>query len=731
MEFTLERYPRTIELPDETSITLRLLTAEDTEKLIVLFANVRDEDLRIMRDDVTDPNVLRHWTQTLNYERVMPIMAEVNGEFVGEVSLHRHPNTPHDNVGQIRIYVQEEFRRRGLGSQLLRDVIELGRDLGLFQLVMELFIDNAAIISAFERRGFEREAILPVYQMVVMRYDLGTRPGREVLDIDHADQLPPRREWPDLIFDSALLDIPDEFNLSDMLLDDIVARGWGERTAIYYRNEEVSYELLLGEVQRLSYSLARLGVQAGTPVLLHMPNTPQAIAANLAVQRLGALSVPTPPQFSPHELDFIAAESRAMLAITTTDYQADISRMRAATEGRLGPIVVHGLPDHAPDEQLYSYARLVARGQQGYPATLRRRNQIGLLLYTSADSGHPRGTAHRLDGLLATLDIFGRQVWRVNEEDIIGHLAPLGFAQGFVTFGLLAFRFGASVALPDDPMAESGTELVSTIRRHHITLLSASPVVYRQILADQSVNTLDLASLRLCSSGGEPLTKETYLAWEERFEQPIFEGFGTTEMLYAFLSNAVGMAPRPGSLGRVVPGYQVKVVGDYGNELSSGEIGFLMVRGPTGTLYWNDTASQHKSVRNGWNRLSDYSYMDPDGYYWFVARSDDLIKTRSYRIDPTEVEAAIQAHPRVSEVAVIGLPDEMRGQRPVAYIRPHEWEEAHSVLAQSILSSLRGRLAEYKMPDEVVFMKDALPRNAQGQLLRRVLRDQVRRQGEE
>ncbi|MDQ4077166.1 MAG: GNAT family N-acetyltransferase [Chloroflexota bacterium] len=726
MNKLLERYPRDVTLRDGRSVTLRPMGEDDTEKLIRLFRDVSEDELRSMRDDVTDPEVIRRWTNNIDFERVLPIFAEHEEQIIGEVSLHRRPNMPHANIGEMRIYVRNDFRRQGLGGQLIDDIVELARDLGLEQLVVELHLNNAPMISAFERRGFEREAILSVYQIVVMRYNLVRRPGRDVLAIDHADQLPPRRFWPDLIFDRAVMDIPDILNLSE-LLDRTVAKGWGQRAAIYYRDEVVTYDLLLGEVQRLAGSLARLGIGEGDPVILHLPNTPQAIAANFAVQRLGALSVPTPPQLSPRELAFIAKESGAVAAFTTVELLDEILEIRAATEGRLGPIVVQGAQEAALEKQLYSYAHLVARGEATFPATPRRRAEIALLLYTSADSGHPRGTAHRLDGLYAVLESFGRHVWQINEEDVIGSLSPLGFAQGFVTFGVLPFGFGASVALPDDPMAHRGEDLVKTIQKHRITLLTAWPITYRQMLEDESLGPLDLPSLRLCSSGGEPLTIETYRAWEERFEQPIFEGFGTTEMLYAFLSNAVGMEPRAGSLGRVVPGYEVKVVGDMGNKLHEGEIGFLTVRGPTGTLYWNNIESQRKSVHNGWNRLSDYAYVDSDGYYWYVARSDDLIKTRSYRIDPNEVERAIGEHPNVREVAVIGLPDDMRGQRPVAYVVPDEREEPGEQLRRSIMGILRDRLAEYKIPDEVIFV-ESLPRNAQGQLMRRVLRDQVRRQ---
>ncbi|MGH2542698.1 MAG: GNAT family N-acetyltransferase, partial [Ardenticatenaceae bacterium] len=418
MESFLRRYPRTITLRDGATVTLRPLRAEESEKLRRLFRDAPPEDVRALRDDVTNPDVIRRWVETLDYERDLPLMAEQGGEFVGEVTLYRHPRTAHPPVGQIRLFVRPDYRQRGLGSQLTSDVVELARDLGLEQLVVELYLDDAPLISAFERRGFEREAILSVYRMVVMRYDLARRPGSVVLEIDHADKLPPRGYWPDLVFDESLMTIPETINLSE-LLDHVVENGWGERPAIFYRDEVVSYELLLSEVRRLASSLSRLGIKAGDPVLLHLPNTPQAIASNFAVQRLGALSVPTPPQFSVHELEFLVRESGVVAAITTADLLDDVLRVRDAAEGRMGPVVAEGIKEAVQAEQLYRYATLVARGDPTFPVTPRRREEIALLLYTSADSGHPRGTAHRLDGLLAAVQSFGGRVWRINEEDVI------------------------------------------------------------------------------------------------------------------------------------------------------------------------------------------------------------------------------------------------------------------------------------------------------------------------
>jgi GNAT superfamily N-acetyltransferase len=294
MDTSLDRYPRSITLNDDTVVQIRPLAPSDAESLITLFREVTDEDLRVLRDDVTNPATLRQWAEQQNHQRMLAMVAEVKGDLIGMYSLHRTPGTPFAHLGQFRMFVRADWREKGLGGQLIDDVIELARDMGVEQLTAELTMDSVGMITAFERRGFEREAILPVYQLVVMRYNLGPRPGKDALSVDHADRLPPRRLWPDLLFDESISPISEEVNLAELLLDDNLKRGWGRRPAIYYHGEIVSYDLLQNEVLRLANSLHQLGIKAGQLVWLHMPNVAQAIAANFAVQRLGAVSMPTP-----------------------------------------------------------------------------------------------------------------------------------------------------------------------------------------------------------------------------------------------------------------------------------------------------------------------------------------------------------------------------------------------------------------------------------------------------
>ena len=262
--------------------------------------------------------------------------------------------------------------------------------------------------------------------------------------------------------------------------------------------------------------------------------------------------------------------------------------------------------------------------------------------------------------------------------------------------------------------------MFETIQKHRITVLSLAPTAYRKMLqVPDAEKKYDLKSLRVCTGGGESLTAPTYQAWKEKFGQEIFEGLGTTEMMYVFVSNVVNRRVKPGSFGTAVPGFEVKVVNEVGKDSGPKEIGHFLVRGPTGTLYWRDPDKQRQAVTpDGWNRAGDYVYVDEDGYFWFVSREDDIIKSSAYRIGPEEIEVTLAKHPAVADVGVIGVPDEVRGQIAKAYV---VLLPGKTVTPEELLEFCRGKIATYKLPREVVFVND-LPRTPTGKLLRRVLR---------
>jgi 2-aminobenzoate-CoA ligase len=376
------------------------------------------------------------------------------------------------------------------------------------------------------------------------------------------------------------------------------------------------------------------------------------------------------------------------------------------------------------------YGELLAAGAERCEPVRRDRSAVSVLLYTSGTTGLPKGTAHFMEEALTVPDGFGKHGWRVEPDDVIGGPAPLSLAAGYSTQAVIPFRFGAAASLLPRFTPEG---MFEQIRKHRITVVSILPTAYRKMMqVPDAARTYDLASVRICTGGGESLGAETYHAWKRMFGHEIYEGLGTTEMMYVFVSSAVTRRVKPGAIGPAVPGYDVRVVTEDGKTAKAGEVGLLVARGPTGTLYWRDPEKQRAAVRDGWCRAGDFVTMDEDGYVWFLSREDDLIKSSGYRIGPEEIEEALARHPAVADVGVIGAPDPVRGQATRAYVVLRPGSPPSEALKAELIEFCRDKVAVYKLPREVEFASQ-LPRApgpagpGTGKLLRRVLRDSARR----
>jgi len=533
-----------------------------------------------------------------------------------------------------------------------------------------------------------------------------------------ADYLPPRELWPKRVYTlPEFATYAQRFNPTEELLGKAVTAGRGERTAVLFEDQRITYSQLLTQANKFANALRDLGVKEGDRIVLRTPNIPPALVANFAILKLGGVCTPTSPLFSRNEIAHVANDSEAVAIIVSSALLGEVEAARENLQTVKHIIVLGGDAAEVKAKGFLAYGELLQSGAATLDPVLRRREDVGLLLYTSGTTGRPKGTVHFVEELLIVPDSFGKYGWRVTENDVVGGSAPLAFGAGYSSYATIPFRFGAAASL----IAKFDPEkMFDTIQKHKISILTLGPTAYRKMLqVPDAENKFDLSSLRVCTGGGESLTAATYHAWKGKFGLEIFEGLGTTEMMYVFASNVVSRKAKPGSFGQAVPGYELKVIDEEDKEAKAGTIGHFVACGPTGTIYWRDPDKQrHAITPEGWNRAGDFVSVDEDGYFWFVSREDDIIKSSGYRIGPEEIEVTLATHPAVADVGVIGVPDEVRGQIAKAFV---VLKPGQTLSPEELLAFCKGKIATYKLPREIVIVND-LPRTPTGKLLRRVLK---------
>ncbi|MBI2152243.1 MAG: acyl-CoA synthetase [Candidatus Rokubacteria bacterium] len=542
--------------------------------------------------------------------------------------------------------------------------------------------------------------------------------------------LPPKELWPQRLYTlPEHKTYPQKLNSTEELVDRHVEAGSGDRVAILFEDQKITYKALQAGVNKLGSSLKGLGIEEEDRVLLRSPSIPPALVANFAVIKIGAIAVPTSPLFSRAELAHVAANTEAVALIVAAPLLEEVEKARADLKTITHIIVIGGEPADLKAKGYIPYGELMAKGSERLEPVRRDRMAVSVLLFTSGTTGLPKGTVHFMEEALIVPDGFGKYGWRVTPDDVIGGPAPLSLAAGYSTQAVIPFRFGGAVSLLPRFTPEG---MFETIQKHRVTVVSILPTAYRKMLqVPNAEKTYDISSVRIFTGGGESLTAQTYHDWKTKFGKEIYEGLGTTEMMFVFVSSAVTRKVKPGAIGPAVPGYELRVITEDGKECKPGEVGLLIARGPTGTVYWRDPDKQRSAVREGWCRAGDFVTLDEDGYVWFLSREDDLIKSSGYRIGPEEIEEALAKHAAVADVGVIGVPDAVRGQNTRAYVVPKPGSAPSEALKQELIEFCRDKIAVYKLPREIEFT-ESLPRApgpagpGTGKLLRRVLREKLK-----
>jgi len=518
------------------------------------------------------------------------------------------------------------------------------------------------------------------------------------------DRLPPADEQPEFLFDLPELQYPARLNAAVELID----KGDPDRLAVINEAGRWTY----GEMKDLSDRIARLlveeeGLVPGNRVLLRGPNGAMLFAAWLGILKAGGIVVATMPILRAGEIATILERAKIHHAIVDARTLPDFLEAADATG------LIRSLLTYAGDAGGGAMEKRLESAAPGFTPFDTGRDDVALIAFTSGTTGRPKGCVHYHRDILACADAFARNLLEPRPGDLWACSAPIAFTFGLGQLLIFPWRFGGTAVTIEAPSPQA---VLDAVERNRLTAIATAPTAYKAMLG--LLEGRDISSLRTCVSAGEHLPAATWQAWKDATGISIVDGIGATEMMHIFIS-AAGGDIRPGATGKAVPGYRACVLGEDGRPLPHGT-GRLAVKGPTGCRYFDDER-QRDYVIGGWNVTGDTYRADEEGYYWYVARSDDMIVSAGYNIAAPEVENALYAHPAVQECAVVGIACEERGQRVKAYVVPAPGCEAGPALARRLQDHVKAVIAPYKYPREIEFV-EALPKTATGKLQRHALR---------
>jgi 2-aminobenzoate-CoA ligase len=516
------------------------------------------------------------------------------------------------------------------------------------------------------------------------------------------DNLPPRSSWPELHFDLAELHYPERVNCAAELVDAVIDELGPDRPCLLTPQGEVwTYAQLRDTANRIAHVLVDdFGIVPGNRVLLRGPNNPWLVACWVAVLKAGAVAVTTMPLLRSREISDVARIAEVSLALCDARFVDDL---RAAELGAAPVLAFGGSGDDLTSR--------TATASDDFAAVDTAADDVALLAFTSGTTGRPKATMHFHRDVLAIADTFSRHVVRPTPDDLFTGTPPLAFTFGLGGLVVFPLRVGAATLLVEKATPDELADLIAT---HRVSVCFTAPTGYRAMITSGSVARL--GSLRRAVSAGEHLPEATWHAFHDATGIKLIDGIGSTEMLHVFVS-AADVDIRPGSTGRAVPGYRAAVLDEHGVRVPAGTPGRLAVQGPTGCRYLADDR-QGGYVQNGWNITGDTFVEDDDGYFRYLARSDDMIVSSGYNIAGPEVEEALLAHDAVLECCVVGVPDVARGQLVKAFV---VLKDGTGPSTEELQSFVKARIAPYKYPRAVEFVA-SLPRTATGKVQRFALR---------
>jgi len=513
------------------------------------------------------------------------------------------------------------------------------------------------------------------------------------------------------------VEIPRDYNAAHDLVERNLAAGRADKIAYIDDAGAYTYGELAARVNRCANALAGLGLLPEQRVLLCHLDGIDFPALFLGAIKAGIVPIATNTLLTTNDYDYMLRDSRARALIVS----AALLPAFAPLLGRhphLAHVIVSGAGDEAAAPH-HSLAGLTAAAATSFAPAETTCDDACFWLYSSGSTGAPKGTVHLHSSLIQTAELYAKPILGLREDDVVFSAAKLFFAYGLGNGLTFPLAVGATTVL----MAERPTPaaVFARLRRHQPTIFYGVPTLYAALLASPDLPKRGELRMRRCTSAGEALPAEIGRRWTEHFGVEILDGLGSTEMLHIFLSNRPGEV-RYGTSGMPVPGYDLKIVGDDGHPVPAGQVGELQISGPTAAMaYWNNRDKTRNTFQGPWTRSGDKYSVDPDGYYVYSGRSDDMLKVGGIYVSPIEVESALITHPAVLEAAVIGRADDEELVKPVAYVVLKAGQKESAALAEELRQHVKGQLAPYKYPRWIEFIGE-LPKTATGKIQRFKLR---------
>lgn len=500
-------------------------------------------------------------------------------------------------------------------------------------------------------------------------------------------------------------EFPEDLNCVEKLLDRHITEGNGGRIAIRTFERSWTFNDLYEKANQIAHVLTEnLDFKPGNRVLIRSANNPMYVACWFGILKAGGIVVATMPLLREKELS-IMVES-AEISHAFCDYRLEDAMLEVKS-----PFLKHVVTFDGSGEGISKLETLMGNKPKIFTNYPTKADSLSIIGFTSGTTGKPKMTAHYHKDILLICEAFPKYSLQPTDDDVFTGSPPLGFTFGLGGLVLFPFYYGASTFLIEKPSPEL---LLKAINDYKVTICFTAPTAWRVLTS--KVNEFDISSLRKCVSAGETLPLKVWEDWYDATGLKIIDGIGSTEILHIFISsNEENM--RKGATGKAIRGYEAKIVDKKGNEVEIGSPGRLAVRGITGCKYLNSPSKQKEYVEKGWNITGDIFRQDEDGYFWFVARGDDMIISSGYNIAAIEVESVLLTHDEIAECAVVGLPDENRGMLVCAYIVLKNKDKACDEFTKTLQGWFKQVAAPYKYPREIRYM-DALPKTETGKIQR-------------